>query len=185
MVAGLTAALLLALSAPAASAASAVAGAAGAPNAKRGAPPDSARHFPSPLSVMLRSAIVPGWGQVVNHKLIKAVLVVGGEGLLISKALDEYHKEQDAADLASRAADPDAYQAALVSKDRHYNLKINYVWWGLAAHLLQMADAYVDAHLASFDADFGPEDAPHQSAVGPEPDRKGGPRLAVAVHVRF
>src|SRR5437667_4477844 len=91
VVAGLTAALLLALSAPAASAASAVAGAAGAPNAKRGAPPDSARHFPSPLSVMLRSAIVPGWGQVVNHKLIKAVLVVGGEGLLISKALDEYH----------------------------------------------------------------------------------------------
>jgi len=123
---------------------------------------------------MLRSAIVPGWGQVVNHKLIKAVLVVGGEGLLVSKALDEYHKEQDAANIGDA-----------LSKDRHYNLKINYIWWGMAAHLLQMADAYVDAHLASFDADFGPEDAPHQSAVGPEPDRKGEPRLAVAVHVRF
>ncbi len=168
MAAGCAAALLLPLSAPGA------AGAASAPNAKRGAPPDSARHFPSPLSVMLRSAIVPGWGQVVNHKLIKAVLVVGGEGLLVSKALDEYHKEQDAANIGDA-----------LSKDRHYNLKINYIWWGMAAHLLQMADAYVDAHLASFDADFGPEDAPHQSAVGPEPDRKGEPRLAVAVHVRF
>jgi hypothetical protein len=134
---------------------------------------------------MARSAIVPGWGQVVNHKLIKAIVVVGGEGLLVYKALDEYHKEQDASDLASSTLDPDAYAAALLSKDRHNNLKVNYVWWAIAAHLLQMADAYVDAHLASFDSDFGPEDAPHQSAVGPGLDTRGEARLAVAVHVRF
>jgi len=161
-------AFLLALSVPGAAAT------AGAPNAKGGAQPDSARHFPSPLSVMLRSAIVPGWGQIANHKLIKAIVVVGGEGLLVSKALDEYHKEQDAANLGDA-----------LSKDRHYNLKVNYVWWAIAVHLLQMADAYVDAHLASFEADFGPEEAPHQSAVGPGLDRKGELRLAVAVHVRF
>jgi len=123
---------------------------------------------------MFRSAIVPGWGQVVNHKLIKAVVVVGGEGLLISKALDEYHKEQHAANIGDA-----------LGKDSHYNLKVNYVWWAIAAHLLQMADAYVDAHLASFDADFGPEEAPHQSAVGPGLDTRGEARLAVAVHVRF
>jgi len=123
---------------------------------------------------MLRSAIVPGWGQVVNHKLIKAVIVVGGEGLLISKALDEYHKEQDAANIGDA-----------VGKDSHYNLKVNYIWWAIAAHLLQMADAYVDAHLASFDADFGPEEAPRHSAAGPGLDTKGEARLAIALHVRF
>ena len=159
-----------------------------AANVRGGAPADSARHFPSPFSVMLRSAVVPGWGQVTNHKWIKAVVVVAGEGLLVTKALDEYHKEVDATDLASRLdpiADEPAYVAALESKDRHYNLKINYIWWTIAAHLLQMADAYVDAHLASFEADFGPEEDSLHSDTGPSLDRKGEPRLAVAVHVRF
>ena len=123
---------------------------------------------------MLRSGVVPGWGQVVNHKWIKAVVVVGGEGLLISKALDEYHKEQDAANIGDA-----------LGKDSHYNLKVNYIWWAIAAHLLQMTDAYVDAHLASFDSDFGPDNGPPHSAAGPGHDTKGQARLTVAVHVRF
>jgi uncharacterized protein DUF5683 len=122
---------------------------------------------------MLRSAIVPGWGQVVNHKYIKAVLVVGGEGLLISKAVQEYQKELDAANEGDEAG-----------RDRHYNLKVNYIWWGIAVHLLQMADAYVDAHLATFSADLGPVEIPPHSAAG-APHAKSESRLAVAVHVRF
>ena len=166
--AAIAAALLLALWAPGAAAR------AGTPKAPDGAPPDSARHLPSPLSVMFRSAVVPGWGQVTNHKWIKAAVVVAGEGFLISKALDEYNKEQDAANAGDA-----------LGRDRHYNLKENYIWWAIAAHLLQMADAYVDAHLANFDADFGPEEGSLHSGVGPSLDRKGEPRLAVAVHVRF
>ena len=123
---------------------------------------------------MLRSAAVPGWGQITNHKWLKAVVVVGGEGLLISKALSEYRKEQDAANIGDA-----------VSKDNHYNLKVNYVWWAITAHLLQMADAYVDAHLASFDSDFGPDGAALELGPGLGLDRAGEPRLAVAVHVRF
>jgi hypothetical protein len=153
--AALVATLLLALWATGAAAA------ADPPGAKGGEPPDSARHLPSPFSVMLRSAAVPGWGQITNHKLI-------------NKALGEYHKEQDASDMGDD-----------LSKERHYNLKVNYIWWAIAVHLLQMADAYVDAHLASFDADFGPEESSLHPNVGPSLDRKGEPRLAVAVHVRF
>lgn len=144
------------------------------PSAKGGAPPDTSRHLPSPFSVMLRSAIVPGWGQITNRKLIKAVVVAGGEGFLIYKALGEYQKEQD----AINAGDA-------LSEERHYNSKVNYIWWAIAVHLLQMADAYVDAHLASFDADFGPEESSLHPDLGPSLDRKGEPRLAVAVHVRF
>jgi len=145
---------------------------------------------------MLRSAAVPGWGQVTNHKLIKAVAVVGGEGLLVYKALDELRKENDAVDLASSIdpnVDPVGHDAALAAINRHYNLKLNYIWWGIALHLVQMADAFVDAHLASFDVDFGPEEARLDPIAGsrggaggaPDLDRKGGPRFAVAVHVRF
>src|SRR2546427_2927656 len=84
---------------------------------------DSLRHGPTPFHVMLRSAVVPGWGQVTNHKLIKAVVVVGGEGLLVSKALDELRKENDAVDLASSIdpnLDPLGHDAALASIERHY-----------------------------------------------------------------
>jgi hypothetical protein len=152
----------------------------GAPRAAAGAGgsglvmPDSVRHYPKPFSVMARSAIVPGWGQVVNRKWIKAVVVVGGEGLLISKAIGEYQKEQDAANIGDD-----------LSRESHYNLKVNYIWWAITVHLLQMADAYVDAHLASFDADFGPDKAELRSGSGPIDDSRGEQRLAVAVHVRF
>jgi hypothetical protein len=57
------------------------------------------------------------------------------------------------------------------------NRKIDWIWWGVAAHLLQMVDAYVDAHLATFEADFGPSDA----GAGPAE----GPRLTLAVRTHF
>jgi len=145
---------------------------------------------------MLRSAVVPGWGQLTNHKLIKAVVVVGGEGLLVYKSVDELRKENDAVALASSIdpnVDPLGHDAALAAIERHYNLKLNYIWWGIALHLVQMADAFVDAHLATFDVDFGP-DAARLDPIsgsggdpggGPGLGRKDGPRFAVAVHVRF
>jgi len=123
---------------------------------------------------MARSAVLPGWGQFYNHEPIKATVVVGGEGYLWYKAWSEFQKEQDAADAGDQAG-----------KDRHYNLKVNYIWWAIAVHLLQMADAYVDAHLSSFDADFVPEDARHSAVTLPDEDRAMLPRVRVAVHVRF
>jgi hypothetical protein len=123
---------------------------------------------------MMRSAVLPGWGQFYNHKPIKATVVIGGEGFLLYKAWTEYQKEQDAADAGDQAG-----------KDRHYNLKVDYIWWAIAVHLLQMADAYVDAHLSSFDADFIPEDSIHSAVTLPDEDRATLPSVRVAFHVRF
>lgn len=131
---------------------------------------------------MLRSTAVPGWGQIYNHKLIKAAVVMGGEGILISKAVSEFRKEQDAAE----RGDEDG-------KNTHYNLKVNYIWWAVAVHLLQMADAFVDAHLARFDADFGPEgsrlgrrDLPlGEGPRGPSFDERRDPGFSVAVRFHF
>jgi hypothetical protein len=109
---------------------------------------DSTRHRASPFKVMLRSAVLPGWGQVYNGKLAKAALVVGGEGLLLYKAVGEWQKQNDAAEAGDA-----------VGADRHMNLKVNYLWWAAVVHLLQMADAYVDAQLSHFEADFEPDKA--------------------------
>jgi hypothetical protein len=132
---------------------------------------------------MLRSAAVPGWGQVYNHKYVKAAAVVGVEGFLVVKALQELKRENQALDRQGAiiesggdVTDPDYVQAVL-DQSTHRNRKISYIWFGVAAHLLSMMDAYVDAHLASFDADFGPP----ESAV----DVGERARLTVAYRARF
>jgi uncharacterized protein DUF5683 len=127
---------------------------------------DSTRHREPPYRVMLRSAVLPGWGQAYNGKYWKTVIVVGGEGFLIYKALQELGKENDAIALLStlEPGTPE-YDAAQEARDTHYNLKVNYIWWTIAAHLLQMADAYVDAHLADFEADLGPGTGPGDTRV--------------------
>jgi len=47
------------------------------------------------------------------------------------------------------------------------NQKINYIWWTVAVHLLQMADAYVDANLADWSAEVGPDPARPRDARRP------------------
>jgi hypothetical protein len=156
-----------------------------APKAKAGprsAAADSLR-YPRPFTVMLRAAAVPGWGQVTNHKYVKAGLVVAGEGLLVFEALQELKRENQAVDrqtaILASGGDPQGadYVAAGLDRDSHRNRKISWIWFGIAAHLLSMADAYVDAHLASFETDFGPP----ESAV--DPGEK--PRLTFAYRTRF
>jgi hypothetical protein len=144
---------------------------------------DSTHRPPRPFFVMLRSAAVPGWGQVYNHKYLKAAGVVAGEGFLALKAYNEYGREKDAVnrqvallEAGKDVTDPQ-YEAAEVDRQTHRNQKINWIWWGLAAHLFSMVDAYVDAHLATFDADFGPP----ESAV----DIGEKPRLTLAIRTRF
>ena len=149
----------------------------------RAAHADSIPHRSRPFYVMLRSAAVPGWGQLYNHKVLKAAGVVAGEGLLAYEALSEFKKENDAVDRLSALLDAGsgpgdpAYEAVAQDRDAHRNRKITWIWWGLAAHLLSMVDAYVDAHLATFDADFGP----------PASARDFGekPRLTLAIRTRF
>ena len=145
-------------------------------------------HRVKPFMVMLRAAAVPGWGQLYNHKYVKAGVVIGGEGFLVFLALNELKKENQAVDRLSAIASADveagtdytldpAYLGAQNDRDVHRNQKINWIWLGLAAHVLSMVDAYVDANLATFDAEFGPP----ESAV----DLGEKPRLTLAIRTRF
>jgi len=115
---------------------------------------------------MLRSAILPGWGQITNGKYLKAGIVVAGEGFFVYKAWSAYQDELD----ASAAGDSEA-------RDDAMNLKVTYIWWGAIVYLLQIADAYVDANLSTFDAEFGPDEA--------DGGAKGSPRVSLALRTRF
>jgi len=126
---------------------------------------------------MARSAIVPGWGQVYNRQPLKALVVVAGEGFLTYKIFQELGRENDAIDRQGAAQTAEELATAQADELTHYNKKIDWIWWTAAAHLLQMADAYVDAHFLNFDAEFGPPDERSGS--------RGAPRLSLSLNVRF
>ena len=138
----------------------------------------------APWKVMARSAIVPGWGQMYNHQPLKAALVVGGEGTLVALALHELKLQNDAKQAevdAGAIGDTAGENAAILEADIHRNRKISWIWWGVAVHLLSMADAYVDAHLSTFDSDFGKK----ESLLGPRPGAEPEPTISLAYRVSF
>lgn len=106
----------------------------------------------SPGGALLRSAFVPGWGQLYNKKYIKSGLFALGEGWLAYGIYDNWKKADRHEKNFKSAIDNPEYQASEFSKyettrDRR-NLKI----WIIAATVFySMFDAYVDAQLADFD----------------------------------
>jgi hypothetical protein len=97
---------------------------------------------------MARSVVVPGWGQVHNAKWLKAALFAGAEGALIYGIIEEDRLAGEAEDVGDDAL-----------ADAHRANKKDYLWWGAFVVLLSAGDAYVDAHLRGFKAEFREEDA--------------------------
>jgi hypothetical protein len=95
----------------------------------------------SPSGAMLRSVLIPGWGQWYSDQKLKAVIVFGIELALIGNAV-YYHQ------LAVKSQ---------TSEDQIFyeDYRSRFTWYTVGFHLLNILDAFVDAHLWSFDA--GPD----------------------------
>ena len=93
----------------------------------------------SPMGAMLRSALLPGWGQLYNRSYIKSGVVVAVHGFLLYKVLDNNRRWLD----LRKVKDPGRYDA----KDT----RNRYIWYTGLAYLLNLVDAYVDAYLFGFD----------------------------------
>lgn len=97
----------------------------------------------SPSGALLRSLAIPGWGQVYNRKYFKAVIVAGGQGVLLGTAIVEWKRASDAKNDAS---------LPLTTRLEDYRLHTNnrnmLLWLYAAAAVVSMLDAYVDAHLS-------------------------------------
>lgn len=91
----------------------------------------------NPTGAMLRSIVVPGWGQFYNGKWFKGLVIAGAEIGLVANAvvLNQW-----------------ANQAETEEEYLFYIDNRNLSFWLLGATILySMADAFVDAHLADFD----------------------------------
>jgi hypothetical protein len=87
----------------------------------------------SPWGAVLRSAVLPGWGQVYNQKYIKGAVALAVNGALLWQVLDYNKQWQD-------------------TKEEQYRDGRNQYMWILGlTYLLTMVDAYVDANLFGFD----------------------------------
>jgi len=155
--------------------------------ARAQAPADSLsgeRHRPwheQPTWIMARSAVVPGWGQFKNGRPLKAGLAIGLEGAIGYKLVDAW-KDVTAAsereDDALAHGDEAAAAAARADYEDAYNRRATAAWFLAGAVILSMVDAYVDAHLIQFDADFGPDPSLPEDASSATP---GSPGARVAL----
>ena len=91
----------------------------------------------SPRSALLRSAVVPGWGQWHNGHPWKAALFAGAASGFLTSAL-----------LEVRSLDATATAAERESRSNRRNTR--FLYFGLTVTLAAI-DAFVDAHLAGFD----------------------------------
>ena len=110
-----------------------------------------------PRFVMLRSLLLPGWGQIHNRAWFKAAIVAGGEGWFVSDLVSDNHKLKDldaAVAAADRAGDYDARNLAV----ERYNARLDHMVgreWLLGGLLVySLIDAYVDAHFVNFQFEF-------------------------------
>ena len=156
-------ALLVAFALNGPTAAGAASGSA-APDTLRNATSAEPAHWSDqPRFVMMRSLLIPGWGQFYNHAYVKAAAVAGGEIWLLSALSSANHdlaQLQVEVDAARESGDP----AALASATQAYNEKLNHfvsTQWllgGVVAYAL--LDAYVDAHFRHFAVEFRKDSAP-------------------------
>lgn len=129
-------------------------------------PKDTTKAY-SPRLAIIRSAIVPGWGQYTNKKYWKIPLVYGAlgtTGYLFFRNLKQYKEARHAYQLASDNDPgndnliPEPYYSVRMQPNRiatfrnqvrqnvDYSVLFFILFWGL-----NVVDAAVDAHLKTFD----------------------------------
>lgn len=93
----------------------------------------------NPTGALVRSAVLPGWGQFYNHRPVKGLVLGSLELGLLGWLISEHIASED----ARMAEDDPAYQF-------HSQRRLDLIWYTSAAWLFGMLDAYVDAYLFPF-----------------------------------
>ena len=119
----------------------------------------------SPKGAMIRSAIIPGWGQVYNKKYIKALVYLGGEMYFASRyiSLDDKIKKITV----------DGISDSIIEDKEHE--RNGWLWLLGGGYLLALGDAFVDAHL------YGLYDDTNLSAGIRTDDRSGSLQMQLSL----
>lgn len=110
------------------------------------------RLYQNPTAALFKSMVIPGWGQIGNRSIIKAVISVGLDAWFIGSAF--YYKSQaadylDKYDNAETISTRNAYYSLYEDRRDRRN---KFTWFSVIVTFLSMFDAYVDAHLSGFPA---------------------------------
>ena len=104
----------------------------------------------------MRSAVLPGWGQLYNKKYIKAAIIGLGESILIYQTAWHWDKTSEYRKLYLNDTS-DMRINHYYQFDRYRDLRNQYIWFLGLTIFYSMFDAYVDAHLRNFDIDLTPD----------------------------
>ncbi len=107
----------------------------------------------SPLGAVLRSAVLPGWGQYYNESYWKIPLVLGVSGVLVYGIITEHRDYTQWRDLYATSITEQNPSGNLEYKrfrEFYRDRRDTYAWYFGLFYLLQIADAFVDAHLFDF-----------------------------------
>ena len=111
----------------------------------------------SPTGAVLRSLVIPGWGQVYTRQYVKGAAAFIIEGTIIYSALYENDRVKASRKSAENwSRDTSGVAPAQVkfyrSNESFYRDSRNkLLWWLAGMMLLSMGDAYVDAQLYGLD----------------------------------
>jgi len=124
------------------------------------------KDFPNPKAVLRKSLIIPGWGQITNKQIWKVPIVyglIGGLGYYSVTLTKDYHDYRAAyynsfstnTDLKFGAT-PDylvGQNASLIKRNRDFlRNRRDFIYVTVfLSYILNAVDAYVFAHLRSFD----------------------------------
>ena len=143
----------------------------GPAGAASGAPSVGEKTFDTPRWVMLRSLVVPGWGQWHNHSFVKAAALGGVEGWLVTRmvsdnrSLDRLRRDVEA---AQQGTDDARAAAAVAAYNRRLDRIVSGQWMLAAVVSYALLDAYVDAHFRHFKVEFEHDPAlPEGFSSGP------------------
>lgn len=137
----------------------------------------SVKEQKSPKGAMLRSALIPGWGQLYNEEYVKVPIMFGvfaGIGYVANwyhVKYDDYRSRYIASSIRLQN-DPALESNNVFMKEHKFNKTARefyrdnrdvYLFYLVLAYFLNIVDAYVDAQLFGFDVD-GPLSAKLQDA---------------------
>lgn len=111
----------------------------------------------SPLGAILRSLVLPGWGQIYVENYWKAPLFAAGCGLLVYFVLDnnsKYQTFQNQYDELKRTS-PNSSELFFLSRKKEFyrDNRDQSAFFLIAVYLLAAIDSYVGAHLYDFNVD--------------------------------
>jgi hypothetical protein len=102
----------------------------------------------NPTKALFKSLVVPGWGQIGNHRYLKAGLFAGLEAWFVIEAIHYGGQASDWKKQYEAAGDVPTRNALYAIYRSKYTARSKYIWFAGITTFVSIFDAYVDAHLS-------------------------------------